>query len=233
MSVVSVAPGLTFRAVVADCNALWKVIEPAGPQVWGCEVVDEPIELDGGRTIPGEYAGHTDVFLESDIIRRASMQTAMADLIADTGRFYDSLELGAVLHYHDAFGRFVRCEAVTHNGQRALRPTALVGAWQSIDLPRRNPDGTVNVPYHAKRILEGGDPWRPSLSTLYEHPSYTGPIDDPRTMTPISLTVEAMTDGQADQARLVGLVQSIRAECESRQEPAKILARVGELVAQA
>ena len=86
-------------------------------------------------------------------------------------KFYED-NLGKMVHYHDGFGQFIRCEVVRasedvgeegfHNlkkGDLCLKETALVGKWRSYDL---HSDG-----FHMKGCREGRL-MRPNLSNVYE-----------------------------------------------------------------
>jgi|HubBroStandDraft_6_1064221.scaffolds.fasta_scaffold171679_2 hypothetical protein len=75
---VEIKPGVTFRAVMADCNALWKVTKRAGKGVWWAECVNEPITFDG-RTIDSDYAGTERVFTDDEIRRSAAWERVFAD----------------------------------------------------------------------------------------------------------------------------------------------------------
>jgi len=88
--------------------------------------------------------------------------------------FYNELEVGSIVHYHNGFKEFVRCEVVeapdddacvhAKKGERCLRPLALVGGWDQHDL---RADG-----YHMRMIREGSL-FKPSVSCIYENPEAT------------------------------------------------------------
>lgn len=86
--------------------------------------------------------------------------------------FFSNLAVGAIVHVHNSFGQFVRCEVVAaaedqensygqgfKKGDHVLKPVALVGPWKKWDL---SPDS-----YHAQRI-KNGDVYRPRLENVYE-----------------------------------------------------------------
>ena len=81
--------------------------------------------------------------------------------------FYDGMNVRAVVHYHNSFGQFVRCEVVVADvdgsnfkkGDKVLKPVALVGAWRGFDL---NPES-----YHRRNLTEG-TLTRPGAQNVYE-----------------------------------------------------------------
>ena len=56
-----VKKGMQFRSTLADGNPLWVVKRSLGG-AWLCEVVDEPIEIDG-KVWTGDFAGAEKSFL--------------------------------------------------------------------------------------------------------------------------------------------------------------------------
>lgn len=102
--------------------------------------------------------------------------------------FYDELEVGSTVHYHNGFGSFVRCEVVkapddeacvhAQEGDTCLRPVALVGNWREHDLQHDS--------YHVEEIREGRL-FKPSASNIYENPDAesTHRHGDPSAMTPL------------------------------------------------
>lgn len=73
-----------------------------------------------------------------------------------------SLGAGEVLHYHHAFGRFVRCAVVEVGGHNALVPVALVGPWDERDLDPRG---------HWPTKIRERDAWWPHEGNIYEYPA--------------------------------------------------------------
>lgn len=84
--------------------------------------------------------------------------------------FYEGLNVGAVVHYHNSFGQFVRCQVVIapvatdghgsfKKGDKVLKQVALVGNWRAHDL---HPDS-----YHRRSIREG-TLMRPGAQNVYE-----------------------------------------------------------------
>jgi hypothetical protein len=143
--------------------------------------------------------------------------------------FFNGLKAGAVVHYSNGFGQFVRC-VVTDDKQ--LLPLALVGNWREFDLPKRQRDGTVYLGFHAEKIQEKSV-FRPHASTVYEynpkHHSRDGV--NPLTLQPIALTVPDMTPEQEKTAQLWQLVDSARGMLNvGEKDPAVLLARLKHLV---
>ena len=103
-----------------------------------------------------------------------------------TEKFYEK-NLGKMVHYHDGFGQFIRCEVVRasedvdgfHNikaGELCLKETALVGKWRSYDL--------VSDSIHMEGCREGRL-MRPNLSNVYEFSKDLQKREaDPRNMEP-------------------------------------------------
>jgi hypothetical protein len=216
---VTVTTGVRFRSVYADSNALWEVKRRRGSGVWLCEIVNEPFEIDG-RMIDSDWNGHQDVFQEKDIIAAVRQAQLFEQLGRETDGFYASMVPGAVYHYHDSFGKFVRCKAVRTAEGMKLKPIALVGKWGKWDLPSRYLNGKINLPYHAKHVLEGGDDaaWQPSPSCVYESPDYSYKNeDDPRQMPAIDLTVPPMTAVEEAQAKLWLAVEEAQQALSDRE----------------
>jgi hypothetical protein len=95
--------------------------------------------------------------------------------------------LGLILHYHNGFGQYVRCEVAdgewhSLDGKqegRALQPIALIGNWAERDLEP--------TAYHAKKIVEGDGLWRANTGCIYEHPSFSPPKGDAASIDPTKL----------------------------------------------
>lgn len=185
-----VLKGKRFRSVIADCNALWEVKRSRGRGVFECEVVNEPIEI-GGQTYDGDFAGRVDVFTREHIEGALAMEEFWRRSHDEHEEFYASLGDHQVVHYHDGFGQYVRCHAVTatedvpgmagiKKGDRCLKEVALVGNWRKHNL---NPGD-----WHVRGVLEGRL-FKPNASNIYENPkaSVSQRHPDPRHMKPIDL----------------------------------------------
>jgi len=203
---IQVQVGDTFRSVIADCNALWRVTRIDGDTAH-CVVVNEPWKHNG-HTYASDFAGRRQPFYVSDVASRIAQAQAWERVMQENDEFFDGLELGQVVHYHNGFGEFVRCMVVEYDydfrtgpseytaGQKVLLPIALVGNWNPRDLPHeiRQADGSVyeSVPYHAKKVLTMSGAWRPSAGCVFESPSFKGNPrfqEDPSTMEPLDLTM--------------------------------------------
>ena len=171
---------------------MWVVTRSRGRGVWEAKVTDDD----------PDHAGVTSVFTTQQIQRAAAWEGMFRSLGEAGARFYASLKPGQVVHYHDSFDRFVRCEVT---GDQQLKPVAMVGAWTPSDLPRRNLDGTLYLGYHAKNIA-AGTPFRPAASNIYEC-TPEGKVD-PRAMPALDLSVPEMTAEQVTEARLWAAVQA-------------------------
>jgi hypothetical protein len=181
--------GKRFRSVIADCNALWEVKRSRGRGVFECEVVNEPIEIDG-KTYDGDFAGRRGVFTREDIEAKLRWQAFSDERWAEHEGFYEGLGDHQVVHYHHGGGEFIRCHAVVagprheldhpcvKEGEKALKIVALVGKWRDYDL---RPDG-----YHVQRI---GRLFKPNASCIYENPKAPAQTrrEDPRHMKPVAI----------------------------------------------
>lgn len=210
-----VTKGLQFRSAYADSNALWEVKKQLGDSVWLCEIVDEPLEING-KTYPSDYGGTQKSFLAREILGSIRWDATIEELYNHSDRFFDNLRLGAVCHYDNGFEQFVRCEVIEgidpkdNRKKKLLQPFALVGKWQSHDLPRRNSDGTAYYPYHAEKIINHTGAWRPNYSCVFESPAYhkKGKLV-PKDLQAIDLTLPNLTPNESKAADLVRLLNSV------------------------
>jgi len=187
--------GKRFRHAYADSNALWEVKRSRGRRAYECEIVDEPVEIDG-RTIKGDYAGVRKLFDTREIEAASRWQELMERKWSEHERFYEGLRVGEIVHYHDGFGQYIRCEVVVAEavregidhpeikmGEKCLREIALVGAWRAYDLV---PDS-----YHVRGIREHRL-FHPNASCIWENPKFArreGPrtLPDPTTMLALEI----------------------------------------------
>lgn len=153
--------------------------------------------------------------------------------------FYGSLKPGDIVHYHNGFGQYVRCEVVTAPGWKskigtpgiagvALKPIALIGhvrrgkeapypnevggtdGWYEWDLYRRFPDGEVHRSYHVEQVLNG-ELMQPHASNMYEYEGFHDRLGlDPRTMPPIDLTPPPLDSAAERRVPLVKALTRIR-----------------------
>lgn len=238
--VTRVTKGLRFRHVFADSNALWEVKRSRGAGVWVCEIVDEPIEING-QMYPSDWAGRQDVFTSEKILAIVNTALAWEAKANEDDRWFAS-QLGRTVHYHNGFGAYVRCIVVDEekSGVRFLcRPLALVGNWRPHELPRRMRDGSVYLGYHAEKIAVKKT-WRPSAGCIYEYPHFAAPRGDdqqgdPRKMKPIDLTVPDMTPEEARRARLWQTVDAVHEAMKvgNNADPQKLLEAARDLISKA
>lgn len=198
-----VCKGVRFRAVIADCNALWEVRSKVGRDDWKCVVVSE------------DYEGTERIFAAKEIESALKSIEYFTKARKAMENFYSSLKLGDIVHYDNGFGEFVRCIVVngitTHsdgNVVKCLKPIALIGNWKEWDLPHRLPDGSVEDGYWAKRIKEGrraGDAglFQANDSLIFESPTYN---KRPRALNPtfipaIDLNVPEMSAEEKTKAK--------------------------------
>lgn len=207
MANTNVGIGTKFNAVYADGMCQWEVTGKAGRAVWKCVVTQES----------GDYVGVVKHFGTDEIRLALAWMAAFDSAKNGDDSFYESLPLGKIVHYHNSFGEFVRCEVVMASTEKSdgkaikcLKPIALVGNWKGFDLPRRNRDGSIELGYHAKKIVEGRC-WRASASCVYESPRFSDrAVSDPRKMEPISLEVPPMDAAAEQKARLEQIRQSVK-----------------------
>lgn len=225
--------GTKFRYQLADANPLWRVTRRVRPGVWDAVCVNEPFEFDG-RSYDSDFAGQVRRFTEEDITA-ALRHTALWDgLRDDHDRFWAGTQIGEVLHYHHGFGAYVRGVVVNHNGKKCLQPTALVGDWQEYDLPSRSETGEVR--YSSGGRFFDSDPWQPSPTCMFEHPSFSAPhgrgqCNDPTGLDPIDLTIPTPTAEEAERERLHRLrVELASLLTDSRADIHAQLARAADLL---
>lgn len=221
---VSVKIGDTFRSVYADSNALWKVTARAGRGVYLAVIQNEPIEYNG-KLYDSDYTGVEKAFKVSEIEGSKRMSRLFENLRDAEEDFFDTLEVGDIVHYNDGFNNFVRCEIVIGTednvggldrseniGRKVMLPIGLVGNWNNYDLPYRSKDGEIHYGYHAEKIVNGTGAWRARQTCIVEAPDYAygnrENIIDPRGMEAIDLTVPPMTDDELQAAYL----ENVRSE---------------------
>jgi hypothetical protein len=216
-----VKKGMQFRSTLADGNPLWEVKRSLGGvmslcQAWLCEVVDEPIEIDG-KVYEGDFAGAQQSFLSREILAANAYEDMFKDMRNDHDRFYASLDEGDIVHYNNGFKNFVRCEIVfdADEQKNKLKPISLVGEWRDYDLPQRRANGEIYNGYYAQMIIDG-ETFEPNASCIFE--AGTNHANDPRSLHRIDLSVPAMTEEEeqeAAQCQLIGRIQEIISEHNS------------------
>ena len=203
-----IIPGkTTFHAIIADSNALWRVVSPRGSDTWDCVV--DAADVD--------YAGTKRVFGGEDILRAVQQAKLWNELRTNNRDFWASRELGEVLHYEDFINRWVRGTVVQgkdKDGKNAkvLLPTALVGKWTKFDLPMWTDAGIFREgSYHVQKIA-AGETFQPHESTVWEHKQAMGqPVHgDPRGMDEIDLSALSPTIEQRAASVLLKQIEAIR-----------------------
>lgn len=219
--------GTQFRWTHADSNPLWEVKKARGKGTWECVVIDD---LD--------WQGTRKVFSTEEISGSIGMAALWQKSGDESNDFYNQLPVGSIVHYHNAFGAFVRCQ-VTDNKQ--LLPFALVGDWKPFDLPRRLNDGTIELGYYAKKIKER-TMFRPHASNVYEYnvnrkpnqqPIHFSLLQDPRQMAPVSLEVPEMSVQEVEYAKLWKKIENLRSVLNTAElSPYQILDNVEKVLQQ-
>lgn len=189
--------GTRFESSFADANPTWSVVRPKGSGVWVCRIVPED----------PDYAGTEKLFSTGEI--RAILEQAenFRLLHEHADQWWARQEIGSIVHYDNGFNQYVRGEIVLHNGEKMMKPLALVGKWHERDLPHRCSDGTIYESYHVRSIREG-EPKR--YGVMYERDRavpHRGRLD-PTDMLPIDLSVPDMDAEQRETA----LLESVRAK---------------------
>lgn len=105
-------------------------------------------------------------FRLTDLQQQIARDQFWADQQRQKNTFYDDLPIGAIVHYHDGFAQFVRCERVKGEVGERLRPIALIGNWRQHDVAIHR-GGRVDLGYHVKCILERNC-FEPHPSNIWE-----------------------------------------------------------------
>lgn len=234
--------GTRFRSIIADANVLFEVTGKAGRGVWRAKATADNFD----------YAGEVRAFTEAQILHAVGIEAYFKKAQSDDDRFYAELALGSIVHYHNAFGAYVRCEVVRFEGPNppghrelpigchALKPIALVGEWKAWDLPRRRPDGTIESGYHVTSIAEG-HVWRPSATCVYEHPDFADRRavvhglcrPAPSTLPALDLSLPDPDPAAAERAALEKDILAIREVLATPGDPTERLRRARDRIEEA
>ena len=230
-----VTKGMRFRSAFADTNALWETKQSRGKGVWICEIVNEPIEING-TMYPGDYAGQQQPFTREQILAAVVRETMFDGLRDAHDDFYASLTPGQIVHYRNSTRDYVRCEVVEHEGENKLLPIALVGNWNRPAI--RQPDGSIYYDYNAAKVLRvpfGNSDnvypvFTPSYSCIYE----SNPRDlDPRKLDPVDLSVPPLTETEKVEAGKWQKVNEIKKFLQGNERnPQRILDILEEMMEQ-
>lgn len=195
---MSVKIGDTFRSSYADGNPLWRVTSKSGASAWIAVSEDE------------DYGGMEHAFTTKQVESAMKWARTLSALGNDHDDFFANLNPGEIVHYHNGFGDYVRCQVILGEGTsvhgddltglNVLQPIALVGEWKH-DLPRRDARGEVQLGYHAEKVINRTGAWQPSTSCVFEAPGFSGPRGpvagrDPRDMEAIDLSVPEMDEAE-------------------------------------
>jgi len=242
--------GMRFRKVLADSNALFEVKDKYDGRTWVVEVVPDPYEYtrpDGTiDTFEGDWVGRQDVMTSSQILTAVNYERRLTARFDSQADWFDGLEIGEVVHYDNGFGNFVRCRVVmgtTENvggvnpaenvGRKVLQPIALVGAWRSHDLPKRDRYGDVRLGHHADKIVNENGAWRPSDTCVFECDAYSqnkrDKLTDPNLLNPLDLTPPPHSFTESCEAPLWAAIRDVQAATNGTN-PQEILARIHEIM---
>lgn len=202
---IPIVPGeTTFRSTYADGNPLWRITGRAGRGAWYAVSEDDM-----------DYSGIRKAFTTDEVRRALQWQSNVSRVFADHDRFWETIPLDSIVHYHDSFGRYVRgtvkiltptnSDVPHHYGQRGIVPTALVGAWAPNDLPHRDNHGDITAGYQARKIHSGDGGWQPSHTCMVEGTHRLRADEpDPRTLEPLDLSdPPELTGDDARAARIL------------------------------
>lgn len=146
------------------------------------------VDVCDGYTVEGALIRGLDL---ATVRRMVEAERKMREYFERADDFYEELEVGQIVHYHDAFGQFVRCEVVVapddeacvhaEKGEKCLREIALVGNWKDRDLRSDS--------YHMRGVREG-HLFKPSAGCIYENPEATNARrhGDPSRLAPLGVS---------------------------------------------
>ncbi len=206
---MTVNVGTTFNSSYADANPTWTVVKARGAGTWDCVIKDD---LD--------YAGTQKVFGTEEILRSRNVAAVFEQLTNDNDTFWNSRPIGAVVHYSNGFGEYVRGIVVIDlkDNSPTMMPTGLVGNWRPNELPRFHPiSGEAIIPHHAKGILEQKT-FRPHATNIFESDPASflkryAEVGDPGRLVPININLPVASSEQVRNKRIV----------EARREAVRIM----------
>jgi hypothetical protein len=153
-----------------------------------------------------------------------AQRDGLAAIFSRTDGWWESQKIGAVVHYDNAFGEYVRGVIVEHEGQKQMRATALVGNWRS--LWSRSADGTVHYSHHAQEVIDG-KLMQPNASNMVEYPEHQLKDNpDPRKLSARSLDVPAMTPAERKLAEIAKLHQAVKKALEVESGAGELATRM-------
>jgi hypothetical protein len=205
--------GTTFPSMYADSIPLWKVVRDRGGNAYDCVVVSE------------DWTGTKKVFGGEEILAAKRSQEFYQEMADDHDTFWNNQTVGATVHYHNGFGSFVRGVIVVEDGEKKMRPTALVGKWAAYDLPRIDAAGNFQESYHARQIREG-TLMQPNYSNMVEAVGVRDGETDPRGQPEIDLAVPNPTPEQVEAHRLSQIREQVLAFLDTDRDHEKAQSEV-------
>lgn len=224
-----VSTGMEFRKVIADANALWRVMGKHDTKTWIVEVQPETIDIpdgsDGMQTIDcTDYVGHRDVMTSEQILAAYNSAVTWAEIAAEQEAkrrgFLATLNAGDIVHHTESApfegtpdgkhaareGRWVRYEYL---GGDQFRPVALVGAWGLYETGMRYASGAETRGHYATKVV-AGEPTTVNASSLLENPEAQKRSPRLRSVDPariadlpaLSLDIPPITEAEQRLARL-------------------------------
>jgi len=175
--------GKTFYETVADARVCYQVVAEAANGIYRCVSKDE----DYGGTVLKSKA-QLQLILKHEKMLKA--------IDKESEEYVESLNVGDVVHYHDGFNIFFRCEVVDSDklwfGRKiALKQLALVGTVRDFDLPRVM-NGEVYIPHMSRGILEGHT-FTPHPSNIYEkNPDHFR--ENPYELSEVEIVIPELTE---------------------------------------
>jgi len=222
--------GTRFRTQIADGNPEFECEAEIRTGVWRCVGTSDPFTFDDGTTVMSDSHGTIIIQPVEEIRRAVRIANSYDQQVKKSEDFWSTIKLGQILHYHNGFGEYVRCEVIVgrpgdnsisggdYEGLLCMQPIALIGNWERDKPVRRTLWGDVQYNYHAKKIIENTGAWRANESCIFEYAGFKQPQHpkapaDPRTCKPLSLTPPSLTATETQSA----------ADCKTRNEVASRL----------
>mgnify|MGYP001228276858 FL=1 len=140
--------------------------------------------------------------------------------------FWDTLELGTTIHWHNAFGAYVRgvvADVEVDDGKiaRGMIPVALVGNWRDFELPRWYDDGRYSDGGTYVGKIRNGEPMRPNQDSIWESDCMNrSGRPDPTGMDEIDLTPPEPTPEQEAAASFRDVLLEIASMAAMQEVPA-------------
>ena len=174
-------------------------------------------------------AAHIRGLTEADIFKQLAGDRGLAAIFKRGDDFYDSLQVGQIVHYHNGFGEYVRCTVVAEGDETQvndvtsklmLLPVALVGNWKDHDtvVETYEKNGYISEPFHVKSIREGRT-WRANASCIFEASQFKREdVPDPTLLEPLDIRQETVpyTLAEFEQDILEKLPSAVIAEQDGR-----------------